>query len=201
AAVQTLPPVSAEERAKLAQWWDLQPRVELPVPSNGAKVVIVKFSDYQCPACKATHEAYKPLLARHGGDVRYVLKHFPLEPECNPGAPGGNHFASCEAAAAVELARTTGMADKLEDWIFANIGPPPLTPAQVRQAARDVGGLTDFDSRYAGALELVRTDAGLGKLLGVNSTPTFFINGRRLPQAVAPQYLEVLIELELKRAQ
>ena len=71
---------------------------------------------------------------------------------------------------------------------------------QVKQAARDVAGVQDFDAQYARALEEVKTDAGLGKLLDVHSTPTFFIAGRRLPQAVQPQYLDVIIDLELKRA-
>jgi protein-disulfide isomerase len=39
----------------------------------------------------------------------------------------------------------------------------------------------------------------LGTQLKVSSTPTFFINGRRLPQTLAPQYLNVILEAELKR--
>ena len=206
AAAQTapaqLPPVSDLERTKLAEWWEMQPKVDLPIPDNGAKVLIVKFNDYQCGACKITHDMYKGVLDKYaaGGQVRYVIKHFPLEPECNVNAPGGNHYASCEAAAAVVMARSKGTSTKMEDWIFANFGPPALTPDQVKQAARDVAGIQDFDTQYSRALEEVKTDAGLGKLLDVHSTPTFFIAGRRLPQAVQPQYLDVIIDLELKRA-
>ena len=197
-----LPPVTDAERAKLTEWWDLQPKVDLPIPDNGAKVLVVKFNDYQCGACKITHDLYKGVLNKYtaGGQVRYIVKHFPLEPECNVNAPGGNHYASCEAAAAVIMARPKGTATKMEDWIFANFGPPALTPDQVKQAARDVAGVQDFESQYARALEEVKTDAGLGKLLDVHSTPTFFIGGRRLPQAVQPQYLDAIIDLELKRA-
>lgn len=198
-----LPPVSDAERAKIAKWWEMQPKVEVPVPDNGAKVLVVKFNDYQCPGCQATHNLYKPVWAKHaaGGQVRYVVKHFPLEGECNPHAAGGNHFASCEAAAAVILGRSKGTSARLEDWIFGKIGPPPLTPAQVREAAESVGGITDFDAQYSRALEEVKTDAGLGQLLGVNSTPTFFINGRKVPTnaLLAPQHLDVIIELELQK--
>ena len=81
------------------------------------------------------------------------------------------------------------------------LGPPALTPEQVKQAAHDVAGIQDFDAQYARALEEVKTDAGLGKLLDVRSTPTFFIAGRKLPQAVQPQYLDAIIDLELKRAE
>jgi uncharacterized membrane protein/protein-disulfide isomerase len=197
-----LPPVTDAERAKLAEWWDMQPKVDLPIPDNGAKVLVVKFNDYQCPACKLTHDVYKGLLNKYtaGGQVRYVVKHYPLEPECNPNAPGGNHYASCEAAAAVIMARAKGSSSKMEDWIFANFGPPLLTPARVKEAARDVAGIQDFDAQYPRAIEEIKTDAGLGKLLNVIETPTFFIAGRRLPQTVQPQYLGAIIDLELKRA-
>jgi uncharacterized membrane protein len=197
-----LPTVGADERAKLAEWWEVQPRREIPLSSDGAKVLIVKFNDYQCPACKLTYESYKGMLAKHlaTGQVKYVVKQYALEPECNPNVPSGNHFASCEAGAAVIMSRAKGTTAKLEDWIFAHLGPPPLTPDQVKDAARTVGGITDFDAQYARALEELRTDAGLGKLLNVGSTPTFFINGRTLAQVLPPQYFEVLIEIELQRA-
>jgi uncharacterized membrane protein/protein-disulfide isomerase len=204
ASVEALPqlkPVTDQERASLAQWWDMQPKVTVPIPDGGAKVLVVKFNDYQCPACKATHELYKPVWAKHaaGGQVRYLVKHYPLEGECNPNVPTGNHYASCEAAAGVIMARSKGTAARLEDWIFANLGPPVLTPEQMKEGVRKQGGITDFDAQYPRAIEEIRTDAGLGKLLGVGSTPTFFINGRRLPELIQPQYLDAIIELELQR--
>jgi uncharacterized membrane protein/protein-disulfide isomerase len=201
AAPAALPPVTADERAKIAEWWEVQPKVEVPLSADGAKVLIVKFNDYQCPACKLTHESYKGMLQKHIaiGQVKYVVKQYPLEPECNPHVPTGNHFASCEAGAAVIMGRAKGTSAKLEDWIFAHLGPPPLTPDQMKDAARTIGGITDFDAQYPRALEELRTDAGLGKLLKVGSTPTFFINGRTPTQILPPQYFEVLIELELQR--
>ena len=72
----------------------------------------------------------------------------------------------------------------------------------MREAAKSVGGITDFDARLRRRRsQEVKTDASLGGLLGVNSTPTFFVNGRKLPAGVIPaNYLDALIELELKRA-
>ena len=131
--------------------------------------------------------------------MKYVTKHYPLEPECNPYVPGGNHYGSCEAAASVLMAKAKGTSDKLEEWIFSHIGPPALTPDQVKDAARTVGGITDFDAQYARAKEEIKTDAGLGQLLGVKSTPTFYINGRTPTQILPPQYFEILIQLELQR--
>jgi protein-disulfide isomerase len=69
------------------------------------------------------------------------------------------------------------------------------------RAAADIAGVKDFDTQYAGVVGQVRTDASIGTALGVNSTPAFFVNGRRIPGGgMPPQYFEALIELELKRA-
>ncbi len=200
AAEVALPPVPPEQRAALAKWWEVQPKVEIPISNDNAKVLIVKFNDYQCPACKATFDAYKGVLAKYvaSGQVKYVVKHYPLESECNPSA-NLNHYASCEASAAVIMGRAKGTSAKLEEWIFSRIGPPALTPAEVKDAARTVGGITDFDAQYPRVLEEIRTDAGLGNLLGVKQTPTFYINGRTPTQILAPQHFQVLIELELQR--
>ena len=198
ATAETLPFVPDAERAKLTEWWELQPKETLPVDGGGAKVVVVKFNDYQCPLCGTTYLSYKPLFKLHAGAVKLVTKHYPLENECNPGVNAG-HFAACEAAAAVLMARAKGTAEKMEDWLFTHQGPPILTPEQVKDAARDVGGITDFDAQYLTALKEIREDAALGTQLKVSSTPTFFINGRRLPQTLPPQYLNVILEAELKR--
>jgi uncharacterized membrane protein len=202
AAVTTesaFPPLTDEQRADIAKWWAVQPRVELPIPNDGAKVLVVKFSDYMCPACRQTYEFYKPVLGKYlaSGEVRYVVKHYPLEAECNPSAPN-NHYASCEAAAAVIMAKPKGTAEKLEQWIFSNqIG---LTPEAVRSAAKDIGGIQDFDAQYQTVLQEVKADARLGETLKVSQTPTFYINGRKLigTTITPPQYFDYLIELALK---
>ena len=171
----------------------------MPIDKGTAKVLIVKFNDYQCPPCRQTYNEYKGILSKYtpGGTVKYVVKHFPLELECNTMNAG--HTAACEAAAAVIMAQKKGTAEKLEAWLFANQGPPHLTPNQVRQAAADVGGITDFDAQYPAVLNEVKADAALGARLGVKSTPTFFINGRRIAGGLPPAGFEAAIELELKR--
>jgi uncharacterized membrane protein/protein-disulfide isomerase len=199
AAAAPVQALNEQQMAELQRWWDVQPSEKLPIDAGGAKVLVVKFSDFMCPACKATHDAYKSLLAKYTPQqVRFVLKHFPLEPECNPqGAPGGNHFASCEASAATEMARASGKADAMTDWLFAN--QPKLSPALVKDGVKEVAGVADFDAKYAQALQEVRKDAAMGAELKIGSTPTFFINGRRLAAGVPPQYFDGIIQLELKK--
>ena len=145
-----------------------------------AKVLIVKFNDFQCPPCRQTYIEYKGILSKiHGERHREIRgQALPAGAECNTLNAG--HDAACEAAAAFMMATKKGTAEKLETWLFANQGPPHLTRNQVRQAAADIGGITDFDAQYPAVLNEVKADAALGASLGVKSTPTFFINGRRI---------------------
>jgi protein-disulfide isomerase len=199
-APMAIKPLPDEEKTKLAQWFDLQPVAQPAIPNEGAKVLVAIFSDYQCPHCRMAHDSYKPLVAKYAGDprVKFVLKHFPLESECNPNS-GNVHSASCEAAAAVVMAKATGKAAQMDAWLFDH--QDELTPSGVRDAGKDIGGIADFNGGYAEALKQVRADAVLGGQLGVSSTPTIFLNGRKLGAGVVdPSALDALIELELKRA-
>jgi protein-disulfide isomerase len=71
----------------------------------------------------------------------------------------------------------------------------------VRQAAREIGQVTDFDAKYASTLALVKGDIALGQSLKVSQTPTFFINGVKVDGMWAPQFFDQAIGYELQRAQ
>ena len=191
------PPLTEQQQADFERWWDVQPKVDVPIDRGTAKVLVVKFNDFQCPPCRLTYNEYRGILEKYdaSGELKFVLKHFPLDPECNPASAG--HFASCEAAAAYVIAKTNGNSGKLESWLFAN--QPNLTPELVKEGAAQIGGIKDFDAQYATALNTVREDVKLGEKLEVKSTPTFFINGRRVG-GLTGQAFQAAIELELKRS-
>ena len=165
-------------------------------------MLVVKFNDYQCPPCRATYMEYKGIFAKYEssqpGAVRLVLKDFPLESECNASITTDLHASACEAAVAVRLAREHGRAEQLEQWIFDN--QSRLTPQLVREGARDVGQVTNFDARYQTTLEAVKADIAYGRELGVTATPTFFINGVRISGGLPPVYFDQAIAYELARA-
>jgi len=193
-------PLAQDQRSELERWWELQPKMDLPYGNEGAKVLIVKFNDFQCPPCKATYFAYESVLAKYKDrpqDVKFLLKHFPLNPACNSAVQNMVHPAACDAAAAAVMAKSKGTFDKLTDWFFMH--QEQLSPSTVRDAAKDVGGITDWDAQYPKAIQEVKTDASTGAVLGVGSTPTFFLNGRKVVPAVSPAALEALIEMELKK--
>lgn len=200
-AYTTYQPLTEQQRGQLEAWWAVQPKVDIPVPADeGTKVLIVKFSDYQCPGCRSAYEALKPVLAKYEGQgVQLVKKHYPLESECNPGIQmGAPHYGSCEAAAAYEMAKGTPHLAKMDEWLFDN--QQTLTKDSVRRGAEEIAGITNYDERYEATLETVKTDAGLGKLLNVRSTPTIYINGRMLPGIASPAQYDALIAIALKDA-
>ena len=168
---------------------------------RGRKSPRREFNDFQCPACGQSYLQYKPIFAKYEasrpGEVRLVLKDYPLNPNCNSGVRAMVHSGACDAAVAVRLAQGRNR-DALEDWLYTH--QPEMTPASVRQAARDVGMVTDFDAKYAATLELVKGDIALGKQLHVTQTPTFFVNGVKIEGMWTPQYFDQAIAYELRRA-
>ena len=196
-----IPAASASQLQQLEQFLAAQPRVPVMVPSDGADVVVVKFNDYQCPACGQTYRDSKPVvakwLAQAPGKVKFITKDYPLERECNQFVNQDLHPGACEAAVAVRLAREKGRGEAMEDWLFAN--QAALTPESVKNAALTVGQVKDFDARYAATLELVKADIAQGAQLKISGTPTFFMNGMRLP-GLRAEFFDAAIAWELKRA-
>ncbi len=194
-------PLETLTDAQLSEWhaWiDAQPREALAAPAAGVKVLVIKFNDYQCPSCKAAHALYKDIFARfeasHPGVFKFDTRDYPLETECGY---GGVHGAACEAAVAVRLARAKNKDKELENWLFAR--QPEMTRDLVKQGLAEVASLSNFDAEYAKVLEDVRADARLGQQLKVEGTPTFFLNGIRLP-SLRPAYLDAAITYLLSKS-
>ena len=104
-------------------------------------VLVVKFNDYQCPACAQTYRNYQHIFSKyrtsHPGAVKRVLKDYPLDPECNENALRGPHDAACAAAVAVRLARRNGQVERMEEWLFSNqqsLSPRACGPPRERWA-------------------------------------------------------------------
>jgi protein-disulfide isomerase len=192
--------LTPEARQNFIAAWARQPREDVGIPADGARVVILKFTDYECPGCRQTEQAYKPVLDKfatsHPGAIKYVVKDWPWNTACNFNAartiPG--HEASCEAAAAARMARDRGKADEMIGWLYANQG---ATPDAVRAAAVRMLGIADFDREYTVKVGEIRRDVAEGGVLQVNSTPAYFINGVRLPGIIPVELFELAITLEL----
>jgi thiol-disulfide isomerase/thioredoxin len=159
-------------------WYAAEPRVAFPVMVDKAPVLIVKFPDYQCPACRAAEEYYAPVFddlnRQYPNAVRVIRYDFPLGADCNSLVVPG-HDAACEAAVAVRLADERGRGPQMEQWLWAN--QSRFSRESIANAARDIGGATDFDARYDATLTRVRGDVEVGRKIGVRGTPAYFVNG------------------------
>lgn len=196
--VETLAP---EQLAELHAWLDRQPRVAEAMPTGGAKVLLLKFNDYQCPSCRQAWILYQDIIAKYEaaypGVFRYESRDFPLETECGV---GGVHGAACEAAVAVRMAREKNLDKQLEAVLFERQSPS-MTRDEVKTALKEVTQIadTEFDARYAQMLEAVKADAQFGQKLGVTGTPTFYLNGIKLG-GFRPVAFDAVIAYELKKA-
>ncbi len=140
-----------------------------------AKVTLVKYSDYQCPACKAYHSFDHQLKEDFGDDVKIVLKHFPLS----------MHAYAHLAARAAEAARKQGKFDEMTELLFAGQAQWSRGNAAViflgyaKSLDLDVD-MFNADMNSADMNRIVMADRREGRELGVGSTPTYFINGEKM---------------------
>ena len=169
-------------------------KVESSDPSRGnpsAPVTVVEFSDFQCPYCLRASPTLKQLQQAYGDKVRVVWKDFPLT-QIHPDA-----FKAAEAA---HCAGEQGKFWEYHDRLFDN--QTALKPDDLRKYAADAGldaekfSACFTSSRFA---ERVRDGVALGTQLGVNSTPTLYINGRVLAGAYPLDYLKTVVDEELAR--
>lgn len=170
-------------------------------PSTGpstAKLTVVEFSDFECPHCQALYSILK-VVEPEFPRVRFVYKNFPLQ-EIHP-------WAMTAALAGRCVYKTVSNAAflKFQDAIFTNQDAITADNAwdQVTSAAVSAGATADALHSCMTASETkaaVDADIAEGKSLGVESTPTFFINGRAF-QGGDRQSLEQIIRFDLARVQ
>ena len=160
-----------------------------------AKVVIVEFSDLECPACRVAEGPLRKILEVYGGKVRFVFKHFPLE----------MHEHAKTAAIAAECAGPQGkfweyhhlLYDKQADWAAKDA--KARLDGYATQLKLDLKAWNDCRQAPETAARIA-ADLKDGENALVNSTPTFFINGRRFVGAKQLAELGILqIDRELRR--
>lgn len=151
---------------------------------EGAAVTVVEFSDFECPFCRKGAEAAKEVLANHPDDVRLVFKNFPIDTACHEELQQQLHPFACKAAL---LARCAGLSDaglfwQAHDALFreTELSEDALGRISIELSLE----LDDLNRCMAapGTLLKVKEDIALARSLGVTGTPTFFVNGRRVPE-------------------
>jgi protein-disulfide isomerase len=141
------------------------------------KVTFVEFLDFECEACRAAFPAVEELRQEYQGRVTFVLRYFPIP----------SHANAENAALAVEAAARQGQLEAMYQRMYetqTEWGEQRESKAHVfRGFAQDLGlDMAAYDQTVAdpATLERIRADRSDGIALGVQGTPTFFVNGTRL---------------------
>lgn len=144
-----------------------------------AKIQIVEFSDFQCPACRAAEPIRGELTTMYPDQVEFVYRHYPLT---------SIHPNAMLAAQASEAAATFGKFWEMHDELFANqLDWSDLSNADARnmflEYANSLEINTDeFESLLDDATikQHIQTDINSGNQLRISATPTFFVNGQKV---------------------
>jgi len=158
-------------------------------PSKGpesAPITLIEFADFECPFCALEAPVLEKMWQAHQSDVRFVYKYFPL-----PAHPHGE-----SAARAAIAAGNQGKFWEMHDTLFAN--RDHLEGADVDGYAKGMGlDLAKFhaDMQAQATSDRIDRDKKLGESVGVQGTPSIFINGREFDPR---QDLEEWIGFELQ---
>lgn len=154
-----------------------------------APITIVEFSDFQCPFCKRWHdEVYGPLLDAYPDQIRFVYRHLPLT-SIHPDA---------QSAAAASMC--AGEQDKFWEFHEKLFSSATLGSTTYLQYAQE---LNLDPSTFENCLTAnkyqaqIQADSDFAIDLGINSTPTFFINGLAVVGAQPLDVFKQVIDREL----
>ena len=162
-------------------------------PSRGAaeaRVVIVEWSDFQCPFCAKMEETLTKVQEKYGARVRLVYRHFPLP----------FHDLAMPAARAAAAAEMQGRFWEMHDFIFQHQAELAAQGDYARAATSLGLDPGQFLKLAAGAevTERLRVDQTEAVRLRVASTPTFLINGRPIVGFEPAETFDSMIDEELK---
>ncbi len=155
-----------------------------------APVTIVEFSDYQCPFCARVNPTIEQVRAAYGDKVKIIFKDFPLP----------NHPLAPKAAEAAHCAGEQGKYWEMHDRLFADqraLEVPQLKASALALGLDPAGFNQCLDSGKHAAS--VAAGYAQGEQMGVNSTPTLYINGRALVGAQPFEAFKQIIDEELAR--
>jgi protein-disulfide isomerase/uncharacterized membrane protein len=156
-------------------------------PAN-APLQLVEFADYECPACQSLSMVLSELYQKYEGKIHFIFKNYPLDSACNPSIKKSFHENACYAAVLSRCAGAQGKFWEMNEYLFnAGILSEELTSEQLRaKMTAGVGELgldaSQIDSCVAdpAVKEKIVADVKDGDAVGIEGTPTIFINGRRI---------------------
>ncbi|MEM7156660.1 MAG: thioredoxin domain-containing protein [Myxococcota bacterium] len=167
------------------------------LPSMGpadAPLTVVELADFECPFCLQLWTAVGKYLKQTSFGVRVVFVHFPLDSTCNPGVEQ-THPRACAAAMAAQCAHRHDAFFEYGELLFRN--QPAFQPEQLVEYAVELGlpedefraCLDDPDTERE-----VRRSIRRARGMGIETTPTFFVNGYRFKGARDPRWVQLVFD-------
>ncbi len=167
-----------------------------PGARKNAEITIVEFADFECPFCRRVQDTSRRLRERYGDRIRWIVKDFPLSFHANamPAHVAANCVGRQSASAYFQFFDGLYRHDQPEDYLSA---------ANLRRLAGKSGAdLAKFDECVKDAdaiIAEIEEDIDQGQAIGVQGTPSFFINGRLIAGAQDYEAFVGVIEEELRR--
>jgi protein-disulfide isomerase/uncharacterized membrane protein len=165
-----------------------------------AKVTVVKYSDFECPYCKYLALTMEPVKAKYKDKVRFIMKHFPMNPQCNRYMAGyDKHPNACNASITGICAGRQGKFWEMHDKLYAS--QPKLDPESNRGYASELGlDMAKYDAcvKDPSVLQRINKDIDLAVKAGINGAPRTYINGRLVTGSASTAILEYYIEKSLE---
>lgn len=171
-----------------------------------AKVKLVEFADFECPACRVFSKTIDEILEEFGDKILFIHKQFPLDNTCNQAIPQRFHQNACNAAFFV---RCAGEQDKYWEAYNYLFSMPEFEgqarPSVVTKAISDGASKLGIDE--VALKECVESKRHLGKIqadikegmaAGLEGTPTLYINGKKVHDT-SKEAIRIIINSELKR--
>lgn len=162
-----------------------------------AIVTLVSYEDFQCPACAAYHPIVEQMAGEFADDLRIVQRHFPLR-----SIHRHAQIASQAAEAAAQQGKFWPMTSLLftRQSVWGSIRDPRSTFLEYAQELElDVAAFETYMNSDE-ARDKVNSDYESGIAMGVNSTPTFFLNGQRIQNPQGYDAFRQLIQAEIDKA-
>src|SRR3989338_4475241 len=153
-----------------------------------APVKIVEFADFQCPACAVAHPIVKSIIEKNQDKIYFVYRHYPLS----------SHRNAKLAAQAAEAAGGQGKFWQMYDMIFENqkdwsdtSNAKEIFETYAQKLGLDV---TKFKEDFDKTKSVIEQDYADGNQVGVDSTPTFFINGQKNAGVIQQSQFQDIID-------
>ncbi|MEO1206950.1 MAG: DsbA family protein [Pseudomonadota bacterium] len=166
--------------------------------NEDAAVTVIEYASMSCGHCKRFHETVYPELKKKyidTGKIRFIFREFPLDNR----AAAASMLARC-----LEGEKTYSMINVLfetqEDWAYVRGDPTPKLFEIAKQAGFTEESFNACLKDETQFKKLLEGRERAGKVFGVNSTPTFFINGERIQGGAALADFDKVIEPLLAKA-